>query len=91
MWLALYIICFLGAWACSIMVGMKGLQRKQTLLAVLCFLPCILFVGLIIGWVKQAEWGISKNLMLAFTILFVLGVLFYGIGFATAGPVVVTR
>ena len=73
------------------MVGMKALQQKQTVVAILCFLPCLIIVGLIFGWIKQAQWGISKNLMLAFTALFVLAIVFAGVNAATATTVVTTR
>jgi hypothetical protein len=70
-------ICAIGAWICSIMVGVKAIQRKETVVGILSII-CSL-VGLVYGWVKANEWGI-KNLMLIFTILFALGIVLSAMG-----------
>ncbi len=64
-------VCSIGAWICSILVGVKAIQRKETVVGIICILCSI--VGLVYGWVKANEWGI-KNLMIGFTILFALGI-----------------
>ena len=64
-------LCALGAWICSILVGVQAM--------IICTI-----VGLIYGWMKANEWGI-RQLMLIFTILFALAIVFNGISAAT-GP-----
>lgn len=62
-------VCALAAWACSIYVGVLAIQRKQLAVGIISIICTI--VGLIYGWTKANEWGI-KNLMIVFTILFVI-------------------
>ena len=71
------LLCGIGAWVCSIMVGVQAIKRKQVALGVVSII-CTL-VGLILGWVKANEWGI-RNLMIVFTILFVLALILQGAG-----------
>lgn len=66
------LICSLGAWACSIYVGVLAIKRQQIAVGIISIICTI--VGLIFGWTKANEWGI-KNLMIVFTILFVLGLI----------------
>jgi hypothetical protein len=65
-------VCAIGAWICSILVGVQAIKRQQVVIGIICII-CSL-VGLIYGWTKANEWGI-KNLMLIFTVLFVLGLI----------------
>jgi hypothetical protein len=75
-------LCGIGAWVCSILVGVQAIKRQQMAVGIISIICTI--VGLVYGWMKANEWGI-RQLMLIFTLLFVLAIVFNGINAAT-GP-----
>lgn len=65
----------LGSLICFILVVVKMFQNGSTLLGILSLLLCWCvgpLVAFIMGWVKNAEWGI-KNIMIAWTACIALG------------------
>jgi hypothetical protein len=72
-------ICNIAAWVCSILVGVQAIKRQKVVPGIVSII-CVIF-GLIYGWMKATEWGI-KNLMIAFTILFIAAIVLN----AMAGP-----
>lgn len=87
MWGILQIVCSIGVLVCSILVGVQAIKRQQIPMGILCIICGI--VALVYGWMKSNEWGI-KNLMIIFTVLVVLNLLFAGLNAATAASAVNT-
>src|SRR5688572_10889374 len=66
-----------------IIVIVKMFQRGQTALGVVAIIATCCGIGpivtLIMGWLRTREWDISTNLMLAYTITFVVYLVLFGL------------
>lgn len=84
---ALSYIAGLVALICFIMVLVKMFQHGQTGLGVACIILAFCGIGwfivLVYGWMKADQWKI-KNLMMAYTVSFLLAIL---LGAITGPPV----
>lgn len=81
----------LGALVCQIMVLVEMFKRGQTGLGIACAILSFCGIGVLVnyifGWVKSAEWGLKK-VMLVWTACIVLSMItFVGIGIAAAATV----
>ena len=60
----LSLIVGIGSLVCWIMVIVKAFQSEESpLMGILCIVLCGLG-AFIIGWIKNAEWGITKIMMI---------------------------
>ena len=78
-------ICGIVELVCFIMILIKMFQNEQTVMAIVCIVFCWCFGGLlafIMGWINNAKWGV-KNVMLIWTVAFVLHIILAGVGAAT--------
>jgi hypothetical protein len=74
----LNILVGIGSLVCLILVIIQMFQHQQTGLGIACILLAFCGIGALIafvyGWMKANEWNI-KNIMLAWTGCFVVGIL----------------
>lgn len=74
----LQILVGLGSLICLILVWIQMFQHGETGLGILCIVLTFLcgiggLITFIMGWVRAKPWGIT-NIMTAWTILFVIGI-----------------
>jgi uncharacterized protein YacL len=80
-------ICALVAFICFVIVVIKMFQKDQMVMGIVCivaFCFCGIgwLVGFIVGWMNSDKWGI-KNIMLAWTVAFIVYIVLAIIGGAT--------
>jgi hypothetical protein len=68
-------LCLIAAFVCQVLLGVKAFQKQKILHGIL-FIICWPF-ALIYGWMIANQWGV-KNIVLAMTVLMVLGFIMYG-------------
>jgi hypothetical protein len=74
--------CGIGSLVCFILVLVKMFQHGQTGLGIACIVLVFCGIGglvaFVVGWMNHAKWNI-KNVMLAWTALFVASLVLYGL------------
>jgi hypothetical protein len=68
-------LCILAGFVCQILLAVQAFKRSKILPGILCII-CGLF-AIIYGFMKADEWGV-KNLVIAMTILLLVGGGLYG-------------
>jgi hypothetical protein len=90
----LQFIVGIASLVCFVMVLVKMFQNGQTGLAIACILLLFVcgigaLVTFVMGWINSAKWNI-KNIMLAWTGCWVLGIILAIVGAIVAPTVTVT-
>ena len=79
----------LGSLVCWIMEIVAAFKNEESpLLGILSIIPCLGLGGLIIGWVKHREWGITQLMMIwsaLIVISIVLNIVGMAVGIGAAG------
>ena len=79
MFVALNTIVGIGVLVCWIMEVVTAFKKDDgPLMGILSIVCCCTIGGLVIGWINCKKWGI-QNLMLVYTIAFVLNMILSGI------------
>jgi hypothetical protein len=90
--MGLQVLLGLVSLVCLILVLVKMFQNGQTGLGVVCIVLCLCGIGVlvtfIVGWVNANRWGIM-NVMIAWTIVIVIGILLNLVALAIGQPMVI--
>ncbi len=69
----LSIVLLIGNIVCWVMEIIAAFKNEEKpILGIVSIIPCLSLGGLVVGWMKHKEWGITQ-LMMIWSVIFVLG------------------